>query len=424
VTPQNDIVISNGFNKFHLAFAAERLAAEGRLGCLMTGGYPARPIKKLIKSLSLDRRPPLRRLLDREVAVPSRLIRSYWLSEILQHAELLRRFPGLMRRSEDLSCIGMRAYARRAATDLKRFASSNGIYHYRAGFGGPSVELAKTQGLVALCDHSIAHPKLVDWLSSGGDENEKPAVGSISEFWRLVLDDIERADHVLVNSDFVKHTFRLAGANTSNVHVVYLGVDDEFARALTIEDIAALKANRPDSVPSIMFAGAFDRRKGATEVIEALQQIWELNWCFSIAGTVDREIISAHRDFFASSRVRRLGWIPRPELARVMAAADVFLFPSRAEGSARVVFEALASGCFVVTTANSGSIVVDGTHGSIVPPRDSAAIGRALAGALADIAGARRIGMQNATLVRSQFTQSLYGRSLEGLYAEIASERR
>jgi glycosyltransferase involved in cell wall biosynthesis len=423
VYPPNDIIISNGFNKFHLAFAAEQLAAGNRLGLLMTGGYPARPVKKLIKSLGLDRRPPLRRLLDREVVVPSRLIRSYWLGEILQHAELLKRFPGLARWSEGLSCIGMKVYARRAATDLKHFALRNGIYHYRAGFGGPSVELAKRRGLVALCDHSIAHPKLVDWLSRGGDENERAADGSISSFWRLVLDDIERADHVLVNSDFVKRTFQLAGADTSNVHVVYLGVDDEFARAFTIEDIAELKANRSDGASSIVFAGAFDRRKGASEVIEALQQIWDLNWCFSIAGTVDPQIVVAHREFFASSRVRRLGWLSRPELARVLAEAEIFLFPSRAEGSARVVFEALASGCFVITTANAGSIVTDGIHGSIVPSGDNASVARALASAVADIAGARGIGMRNAALVRSQFTQSHYGRALERLYTEITSER-
>jgi glycosyltransferase involved in cell wall biosynthesis len=421
VNPQNDIIISNGFNKFHLAFAAEQLAAKNRLSCLMTGCYPARPVKKLIKSLGLDRRPPLRRLLDREVGVPNRLVTSYWLGEIADQAGALARLRGLTRWSEALSCFGMRAYARRAAADVARLGASSVVYHYRSGFGGLSVDVAKRQGLVALCDHSASHPKLFEWLGGGGHEKERPENGVISALWRLVLDDIEQAEHVLVNSDFVKRTFQLAGADTSNVHVVYLGVDNEFARALTIEDIAALKANRPDA-PSIVFAGAFNRHKGASEAIEALRRIWHLNWRFSIAGTVDPQIVIAHRDFFASPRVRRLGWLSRPELGRVMAEAAIFLFPSRAEGSARVVFEALASGCFVVTTANAGSIVMDGMHGSIVPPGDGPAFARALADALADIGGARRIGMQNAALVRSQFTQSHYGRSLEKLYDEITLE--
>jgi glycosyltransferase involved in cell wall biosynthesis len=414
--------VSNGFHKFHLAFAAECLAEANRLSCLLTAIYPTAPVKRLVKSLGLDRQPPLRRLLDREVNVPRCLIRSYWLGEIAEHMGAIAQSYALTRSREFFSCMGMRAYAARAVADVKRLAPSSAVYHYRSGFGGPSVAVAKKQGLVALCDHSIAHPRLVDWLSGGGNEDEGPASGVISEFWRLILDDIEQADHVVVNSDFVKHTFQLAGADTSNVHVIYLGVDDEFARVLTIEDIAAVRANRPDATPSILFAGGFDQRK-AFKVIDALQRIWDLNWRFSIAGTVEPEIAKAHPDFFASCRVRQLGWIPRGELARVMATSDIFLFPSRAEGSARVVFEALASGCFVITTRNSGSIVADGRHGSIVPPCDGAAIGRALAETLANIGDARRIGMQNAALVRSEFTQLHYGRSLEKLYDRIVPER-
>ncbi len=103
MNPPNGVIISNGFNKFHLAFAAEQLAAQARLSCLMTGAYPTPPVKKLIESLGLDRQPPLRRLLDREVDVPGRLVKSYWMDEFLQHAELLRRLPGLTRWSEALS---------------------------------------------------------------------------------------------------------------------------------------------------------------------------------------------------------------------------------------------------------------------------------------------------------------------------------
>ena len=39
------------------------------------------------------------------------------------------------------------------------------------------------------------------------------------------------------------------------------------------------------------------------------------------------------------------------------------ILPSHAEGSARVGFEALASGCFLITTPNSGTIVQNNIHG-------------------------------------------------------------
>ena len=42
--------------------------------------------------------------------------------------------------------------------------------------------------------------------------------------------------------------------------------------------------------------------------------------------------------------------------------------PASVEGSARVVFEALAAGCYVITTPNAGSIVKDEVHGALVEP--------------------------------------------------------
>jgi glycosyltransferase involved in cell wall biosynthesis len=58
--------------------------------------------------------------------------------------------------------------------------------------------------------------------------------------------------------------------------------------------------------------------------------------------------------------------------------ADVFVLPSLAEGSASVIFEALAAGVPVVTTHASGSVITDGVEGLIVPERDSGAIALAL----------------------------------------------
>ena len=47
-----------------------------------------------------------------------------------------------------------------------------------------------------------------------------------------------------------------------------------------------------------------------------------------------------------------------------MSRAEVFVFPSLAEGSARVVAMAMAAGCYVITTPNSGSVVRDGAMGA------------------------------------------------------------
>jgi glycosyltransferase involved in cell wall biosynthesis len=77
--------------------------------------------------------------------------------------------------------------------------------------------------------------------------------------------------------------------------------------------------------------------------------------------------------------VEMTGPVPRAAMASHFAWADVFLLPSLCEGSATVVYEALAASLPVVCTVNTGSVVRDGIEGVIVPIRDSEAIVEALA---------------------------------------------
>jgi len=114
-----------------------------------------------------------------------------------------------------------------------------------------------------------------------------------------------------------------------------------------------------------------------------------------------------------------VGRVDRRELAARLSAADVFLFPSLAEGSARVVFEALAAGCYVVTTPNSGSIVEDGVHGALVKPDDPMTTALALRYAAAHRDQIRQIGIDNAEIVRARYRQADFGDALMAIYDRL-----
>jgi glycosyltransferase involved in cell wall biosynthesis len=134
---------------------------------------------------------------------------------------------------------------------------------------------------------------------------------------------------------------------------------------------------------------------------------------------VDPEIQMQYASFFKDSRVKCFGILPRSELAKRMASAEVFVFPSLAEGSARVVFEALSSGCYVITTPNSGSIVEDGVYGALVPPNDADALANAIRQAIRQRAKLPEIGLKSADLVRSNYQQVHYGEALIRLYERL-----
>jgi glycosyltransferase involved in cell wall biosynthesis len=83
-------------------------------------------------------------------------------------------------------------------------------------------------------------------------------------------------------------------------------------------------------------------------------------------------------------RVRLVGPQPLASVPRWLAACDVLVLPSHAEGTPNVILEALACGRRVVATAVGGipDLVTRGELGELVPPRDPGALGTAIAHAL------------------------------------------
>jgi len=420
---QMKVIISNGFNKFHLSVAAASLAREGLLARFITGSYPTPLIRAVLSSPPLDKSDKLKKLLNRREAIPDELVTAFGWSELLPSIGLaLQRGAWSRSMANEMNRIGMRQYARACRNTIRSEAEAGAtIYHYRAGFGHESVGIAKKAGMYALCDHSIVHPDLVDYLTTHhGQLPTEAQTPKLSRFWRDILADIEQADGVLVNSDFVRTTFEIQKWTQSPIFVTYLGVDQQFLDFATQAGTLRETPEAPEQKSlKILFAGGFDQRKGAYSVIDALSSLADVDWTFKIAGITHSDIKSEKANFFADPRVQQLGWISRSELAREMSSADIFLFPSLAEGSARVVFEALACGCYVITTPNSGSIVRDGEQGRLVPPGNTAEIISALRSAANNRRLVSETGKQNAKLIRQQYDQNAYGRKLAEIYRTV-----
>jgi glycosyltransferase involved in cell wall biosynthesis len=116
------------------------------------------------------------------------------------------------------------------------------------------------------------------------------------------------------------------------------------------------------------------------------------------------------------------GIVPRTEVADEYRWADVFLLPSICEGSATVVYEALAAGLPVVTTENTGSVVRHGLEGFIVPIRNAEAIALALE-ELAENADLRASMSANALRRSAEFTVEEYGKRLLSALSKLPATR-
>jgi glycosyltransferase involved in cell wall biosynthesis len=406
-----DILISNGFNRFQLAVAAAEMERRGRLAKMLTGAYPTPWTKRLIAALGLGAHPRAKRLLDREEEIPANRIEALAIPELVYNFR--NAIPALNRRS-------FHQYARAAVAGVRR-AYDHGarLYHYRAGFGHESVREAKRLGMVALCEYSAAHPALFGALvENGGSFPAKEHCRPADAFWADILADIELADHVLVNSQFVADGFAYMGWPAAGVSIIYRGVDQRF-----LDDIPARFASQKEGPLRILFAGAFKKGKGAHVLLSALRELESEDWELRIAGPIEPEVAEQYREVAGvSGKIRHLGVLHRRDLPKAMTEADLFVFPSLSEGSARVVFEALACGLPVVTTPNSGSIVRDGEHGWLVQPGDAMALSAALRFALNRRQDLPLIGAANTKRIHQRYTQSHYGDNLVALYDRLLGD--
>ena len=417
-TPVEDVVISNGFNRFHLAAAAAEIDRHRRLAAFITGAYPTARLRSALDLTGLSRSRKVARLLARRQPLAEQRVRPLWLAEAMNAAASYGlRHPVSRQFASHVDRLSLKVYARQAVRKTVSTRDTARVYHYRSGFGHRSALAARERGMVLLCDHSIAHPAVVEYLVEH-DGALPPSDVPLAPSRRLrdLLEDIGHADAVLVNSHFVKATFLAQGWDASKIHVIYLGVEDGFLGA-----IQSHRDRRPpeDGPLRLLFAGAIGKRKGAHPLLAALASLEDVDWQLDLVGSVERDVTDAHAALLRDPRVRYLGTRSHSDVARLMADAEIFVFPTLAEGSARVVFEALAAGCYVVTTPNAGSIVEDGVHGALVPPGDVEAIATALRRAADDRRHVGEVGRTNELLVRSRYRQEDYGAALVALYDSL-----
>ena len=410
---KKDIIVSAGHKNFHMLFTAAEMERRERLANIICGAYPTAFEQKLLSIWPFKASRKLNRFINRKEKLPLGRVSQSRCSEIL--SSLSNPLGKLAFDREGINVKAFKIYGKKSEKVVRKaYEKGARIYHYRAGFGQSSVQVAKDLGMKTICDHSIVHPSLlkplIDLKGSYPQNKPERATG----IWGAVLDDIEAADLIVVNSDFVSETFEFMNFDTSKIHVAYLGVEDKF--------INSLPENRQhyskDSSRKVrfLFAGGIVPRKGLDEITSALLQIKNKNLELHLAGSLAEESRQHYSALLSDERVKYHGMLSQKELIELMSYSDIFLFPSRAEGSARVIFEAMAAGCAIICTSNAGSIVKDDIGGKIIPVNNKEKLIEAINDALRNPHKYAEYGKSNKTLIFNNYRQKNYGDRLEEIY--------
>ncbi len=159
----------------------------------------------------------------------------------------------------------------------------------------------------------------------------------------------------------------------------------------------------------MLFVGTAELRKGIHYLGMAAQKL-KARWPhleFRVAGNVS-DVVRRHP---VCRELTFLGRVPRDRIHEEFQAADVFVLPSLAEGSAEVTYEALGAGVPVVTTRAAGSVVRDGIEGRILPERDPDALVEALAAIMCERSVRDRMAVAARERARD-YTWDRYGERL------------
>lgn len=118
------------------------------------------------------------------------------------------------------------------------------------------------------------------------------------------------------------------------------------------------------------------------------------------------------------------GFRQKPEVPRLYAASDVFVFPTLGDPYGLVVDEAMACSLPVVSTSAAGEIrdrIEDGVNGYIVPPEDSSALADRMLGLAGDRALRERMGEESARKV-SGHTPEKWAEDFEAVVFDLLRE--
>lgn len=243
-------------------------------------------------------------------------------------------------------------------------------------------------------------------------------------FFRRSLElTLRDADLVLCPSETTRRDCLDHGFAAERVRVVPWGVDLPPAEADEDEHAAATRALVADQglEPGryVLWVGTIEPRKNLAAVADAFARLDRRDLTLAIVGPQGwNEDLPAHLAPI-ESRVRVLGFVPKPVLDALYAHAVAFCYPSLTEGFGMPVLEAMAAGAAVVTSKGTATEEVLGGCGLAVDPRDADAIADALA-ALVDDAELRARFASSARARAATFTWELAAERTLDAYRSVA----
>jgi starch synthase len=224
------------------------------------------------------------------------------------------------------------------------------------------------------------------------------------------------ADYLLVPAHHIRDAVLADGASPDKIVMMPYGVDTE-------QFVPPATARQSAGRFTALFVGKLGMRKGEQFLLRAWEELRLEDAELVLVGGGEVGLIEALR-INGNPTVRWAGNVPHSMVLKYYQEADIFVLPSLCEGSALVIYEAMACGSPVITTPTAGSIVRDGVDGYIVPSRDVGALKDRIEALYRDRAALRCMGKNARERVVQSYTWKHYEQRLAAFYREVVFRDR
>jgi glycosyltransferase involved in cell wall biosynthesis len=205
---------------------------------------------------------------------------------------------------------------------------------------------------------------------------------------------LENAKVIIAVSEKVAEELVNIGVPRNKIKVIVNGVD---LAEFTPGEAARKNLGLPEQVALALFVGDIrTTRKNLDTVLQAVVKVPNLHLAV-VGKTAGSPFPKLAEELGITERVHFLGY--RQDVAEIMRAVDLFVFPSRYEACTLVLLEALSSGLPVITArATGGAELVTPDAGIVLPDTDDI---DALTAALAKLAGDRTLRQEMGKVARN-----------------------
>ena len=175
------------------------------------------------------------------------------------------------------------------------------------------------------------------------------------------IEEYNIADIISVPSTYVLNSFLNNGINRKKLFLNPYGVD--------LKKFYSIKKNKSKTF-RVIFVGQLSIRKGIFYLLEAFNKLKNENKELILIGSIQNEIKEKVQRYIGN-KIKYLSIIKNDDLVKYYSNSDVFVLPSIEDGFALVIAEALACGCPVIATENSGAsdLFLNGKEGFIIKAR-------------------------------------------------------